>query len=135
MRETHRSLRIYLFVVAGFSLYVNLREVGTCGRVGVLCYADALIGILFALGFLHAGVKYKAVVAAGGKSLVSLLRAKIAYNGLMLAAVASVAVISGWTPMYTPVLLVFAVGIAVPVYLLRNVRRLAREVQPAAQPR
>jgi hypothetical protein len=81
---------------------------------------DGSVGLCFALGYLYAGIKLPAILAAGGSLLVRLLVASMVYRGLGLL---TVAMNGGTTTDFAGPI----VGIAIGLYLLGNVRRLVSE--------
>ena len=121
MEETPRSLRGYLLLVGLIGLLRNAAEIWQSGRLGTVYTIDAVVGIGFSLGYLYAGLRLPTLLSQGGRLLMRLLLASIAYRALGLLLVA----VTGGDTMAA--LVGTAVGIAIGVYLLSNVRRLVRE--------
>jgi hypothetical protein len=119
MQETPRSLRTYFVLVGVFGLLGNAAELWQSQRLGLAYAIDGAIGACLAVAFLYSAFKLTALLKGGGRPLVQLLIVSAIYRA---RAIVLLALVGGKTGDFIgPVL-----GIAVSIYLISNVRRLAR---------
>ena len=127
LRETPRSLRAYLLLVG---------VLGTVGQVYQLLAPEggpftrllALIGLAISLAYVWLGISFHSLLSAAPSRIERLLIAGAAYS-ILLAVI--VGVLSPKPEERGGALAQGLVGLLVTLYLLRNVRRLAREAAGA----
>src|SRR2546425_5161980 len=123
LQETPRSLRAYLMLVGAL---------GTVGQVYRLLAPEggpftrllALIGLAISLGYVWLGISFHSLLSAAPSRIEQLLIVGAAYS-ILLAVI--VGVLSPKPEERGGALAQGLVGLLVTLYLLRNVRRLARE--------
>src|SRR5213593_43604 len=118
LQETPRSLRAYLMLVG---------VLGTVGQVYRLLAPEGgpftrLLAI--SLGYLWLGISFRTLLSAAPSRIEQLLIAGAAYS-ILLAVI--VGVLSPKPEERGGALAQGLVGLLITLYLLRNVRRLARE--------
>ena len=123
LQETPRSLRAYLLLVGAL---------GTVGQVYRLLAPEggpftrllALIGLAISLGYVWLGISFRSLLSAAPRRIEQLLIAGAAYS-ILLAVI--VGVLSPKPEERGGALAQGLIGLLITLYLLRNVRRLARE--------
>ena len=125
MQETPRSLRAYLILVGLIGALAQLPGV-LSDQVGPLGRLLSLVGVAVAVGYAWAGVSFNSLIVTNSRRIEQILIAGLAYSILIaviivlfapLAAEAGGAIVRGIG------------GFLITLYLLNNVRRLARETR------
>ena len=124
-QETPRSLRAYLIL---FGI------LGTAGQVAGALSAEAypisrllsFVGIGIALNYAWVGFAFKSLITSAPRRIEQVLIAGAGYS-IILAAIVAIALRS--SEEAGGALSRAAVGLVITLYLLKNVRRLAREAQ------
>jgi hypothetical protein len=127
LQETPRSLRAYLLLVG---------VLGTVGQVyrvlastgGAFERLLALIGLAISLAYVWVGISFRSLISAAPSRIEQVLIVGAAYSILLTVIVG---VLSPQPEERGGALAQGLVGLLITLYLLRNVRRLARE---AARP-
>jgi hypothetical protein len=127
LQETPRSLRAYLLLVG---------VLGTVGQVYRLLAPEggpftrllALIGLVISLAYVWLGISFRSLLSSAPSRIEQLLIAGAAYS-ILLAVI--VGVMSPQPEERGSALVQGLVGLLITLYLLRNVRRMAREAQGA----
>jgi hypothetical protein len=135
MRETVGSLRAY-FIIAGslsalgaINSFNHVRDLGELldGNLSFMLWINIAAALAFGIGFVLAGVQLKSALATRATWIETMLFAMI---GMLALQTASLLFLSDFAPG-TAVMLPLALRLAVDLYLLRSVRRLAAEVLAA----
>lgn len=131
MRETVGSLRAYFLVAGVISMLSGIAgmqhtlELSSAypGRWALVLWFAYANGLLFGLGFLHAGVRLRPTLATGAAWIQLMLKILIALVSIGFAA----ALVVGFPLRAAGI--GFVLGrILISWYLLVNVRRLAAQV-------
>lgn len=130
MRETVRSLRIYFILSGVASLWFGLQNLMSDLRLGIspavaLATVTGIANVAFSLGLIYVGLLLRRLLQNSGRSIVILL-----YLSGCLAILNSFLSWLGGGGLTAMIIL--AITLLILWYLLRNVRRLAVEVQPSA---
>ncbi len=127
-KETTRSLRAYL-ILAGI--------LGTAGQVAGALSAEAypisrllsFVGIAIALAYAWLGFAFKSLITSAPRRIEQVLIAGAGYSIALAAIAAIVAIALRSSEEAGGALVRGALGLVITLYVLKNVRRLAREAQ------
>ncbi len=125
LQETPRSLRAYLILVG---------ILGTVAQLGGALSPESrpvgrllsLIGIAIAVAYAWLGFSFKSLITSAPRRIEQVLIAGAVYS---IALAVIVVVVYPSSEEATAALARAAVGLVITLYLLKNVRRLAREAQ------
>ena|SRR5438094_1376548 len=123
LRETARSLRAYLLLVGGLGTVGQVYQV-VASEGGAFARFLALIGLVISLAYVWLGISFRSLLSTAPSRIEQLLIAGAAYS-ILLAVI--VGVLSPKPEERGGALAQGLVGLLITLYLLRNVRRLARE--------
>jgi divalent metal cation (Fe/Co/Zn/Cd) transporter len=127
MKETEGSLRAYFLLAGAVSTLNALNEVTKMMEItGELPLSGSLVVLWFAvvanlglgLAFVAAGIKLKAMLPTGASAITQMLLMSIAVLVLEASLIAGFVGTGVGTSL---------IGLAITIYLLASVRRLARE--------
>ena len=122
LQETPRSLRIYLLLVGGLGTAGYLYQVLSEGAPLVRLFA--LLGLAVSIAFLWVGMSFRSLIISAPARIEQVLIVGAAFSvllGLVVGVLSPVADERGGA-------IVEALGgLLVTLYLLRSVRRIARE--------
>jgi len=123
LQETARSLRTYLVLVGVVGTVANMAGVLSpdAGSVGRLL---SLVGVAISLAYAWLGIAFKSFISTNPRRFEQILIAGAIYS--ILIAVIVVVVYPGAAETGGAVARGI-VGLLITLYLLKNVRRLARE--------
>jgi vacuolar-type H+-ATPase subunit I/STV1 len=121
MKETPGSLQAYFLIVGLLSGAANLS--GLKDAHGAII-AGIVTGLAVSVGFFLAGLRIKAELPKGAKSILNLLVFVMILDAIQLALVLATAGTGS-----TMALAVAGISILIAVYLYANVKRLAAEAQ------
>ncbi len=124
MQETPRSLRTYLLLVGVVQTATQGYQLGGGGTGGPYSRLAAVIGFPIGVAFLWVGWSFHALLSTAPQRIERVLIVGFGYSVLLATVVGFIssaaegggAVVSG------------AFGLLITLYLLRNVRRLARSL-------
>lgn len=119
LRETVGSIKGYLILSALLSVFLSLaRLLQSNGKP--LLLIESLIGLGFGIAYLYLGVRFRRLISSSPRTIMATLIAGACYLALilLLSLVAGV-----WGSVLQGV-----IGLLIIWYLVRNVRRLSREV-------
>ncbi len=125
MQETPRSLRAYLVLVGLLGAAGNLYHILST-EAGALERLFALLGLAICLGYTWIGFSFHSLIATSPMRIEQVLIVGAAYS-LLLGAI--VGVMSPSQQERGTALAEGLGGLLITLYLLRNVRRIAREGQ------
>src|ERR1043165_1998472 len=123
MQETPRSLRAYLLLVGALGTAGELYRV-LSSQGGPLVRLLALIGLVVGLAYLWLGISFRTLISNTPARIEQVLIAGAAYS-ILLAVL--VGVLSPSPTERGSAMAEGLVGLLLTLYLLRNVRRMARE--------
>ena len=116
MRETVRSLRIYLFLTGTLSTLIYLSHL-VSADLAMVARAIAFLGFLTSAGLLYVAVLVRKLLVEAPQRILGILYANMAFAGVIFAlSLASTGVNLG-----------AVIGIVILVYLRSNVIRLSNE--------
>src|SRR5437899_7569433 len=125
LQETPRSLRAYLMLVGVLGTVRQVYRL-LAPEGGPFTRLLALIGLAISLGYVWLGISFRSLLSAASSRIEQLLIAGAAYS-ILLAVI--VGLLSPKPEERGGALAQGLGGLLVTLYLLRNVRRLARETQ------
>jgi len=130
LRETPGSLRAYLLLVGA------LGAVGQVYRIvaqegGAFARSLALIGLVISLAYVWLGISFRSLISATPRRIEQVLIVGAAYS-ILLGVI--VGVLSPESVERGSALFQGLFGLLITLYLLRNVRRLAREAEDRNTP-
>jgi len=125
LQETPRSLRAYLILVGVLGTGAQLAgalsaEAGPIGRL------VSLIGIAITVGYAWLGFAFKSLISSAPRRIEQVLIAGAVYS---IAVAVLVVVVYPSSEAAGGALVRAAGGLLITLYLLKNVKRLAREAQ------
>jgi hypothetical protein len=124
LKETVGSLRLYFVIVGVVSGLLNIT--GFARGVTVLGVVLLSVGLVLSAGYLYVGIRMRAMLLTSPVRIQQLLYAN---TGLVVINAAN-SLVSG----YTRGLVQAGVTLAITVYLLFSVRRLAAEMASEVAP-
>lgn len=128
LQETPRSLRVYLLLVGvlgtAAQFYAILSPEG--GALGRLL---SLIGLAVSVAYVWLGISLRSLLSTAPRRVEQVLIAGAVYS-ILLAFI--VGVLSPESQERGSAIARGIVGLLITLYLLRNVRRLARDAQAAS---
>lgn len=127
MKETVRSLRAY-FILSGLAslwfglvgLAVDLRA--SISPAMILATTVGIVGVGLALAFLYVGICLPGLLRRASSAIIMLLYVNTGWAGLTF-------LLSLFNGVQVGTVVVLALTLLILWYLLRNVRRLAAEMQ------
>ena len=123
LQETPRSLRAYLLLVGALGTLGQVYRV-VASEGGAFARFLALLGLAISLAYVWLGISFRSLISAAPRRIEQVLIAGAAYSILVGVIVF---VLSPQPAESGGMLAQALVGLLVTLYLLRNVRRLARE--------
>ena len=127
MRETVRSMRVFLILTGVLALFPNLGFIFRRGG-GVAVPILGLIGIFLASEYIYIGLKLRAFVATNAPVVTKVFYGTSVFLVLFLVLGLTIG------PLGVVLVAEAALGLLINWYLLRNFRRLVREAQEASGP-
>src|SRR6266568_5962382 len=128
LQETPRSLRAYLLLVGALGTVGQIYQVVLSSEGGPFTRLLGLIGLVISVAYIWVGISFRSLLSAAPRRIEQLLIAGAAYS-ILLGVV--VGVLSPKAEERGNALAQGLVGLLITLYLLRNVRRLAREAAGA----
>jgi len=125
MRETVRSMRIYLFLSGALSSLIYLSHV-VAADSSLVARAVASVGLVTAAGLLYVAVAIRSLLVEAPGRILGILHANMAYAAVILALSLVALGANGGAGK-----VVF--GLLILVYLRANVIRLAKEESASAE--
>lgn len=126
LQETPGSLRAYLLLVGLLGTAGQIYQVVVSSEGGPFTRLLGLIGLVISVSYIWLGVSFRSLLATASKRIEQLLIAGTAYSVLLTVVVG---VMSPKPEERGGALAQGLLGVLITLYLLRNVRRLARETQ------
>ena len=125
MQETIRSLRAFLILSGVIAAAAQIQGVFS-EQAGPLGRVLSLVGLAIGVAYTWIGITLRSLLASAPRLIEQVLVAGAAYSLLLLILVVAV---YPSPELAARTIGSSAVGLLVTLYLLRNVRRLAREGQ------
>ena len=123
LQETPRSLRAYLILVGALGIVGQVYRF-VLSEESAFTRLLALVGLVITVAYVWLGISFRSLLSAAPSRIEQLLIAGAAYS-ILLAVI--VGVLSPKPEERGGALAQGLVGLLITLYLLRNVRRLARE--------
>jgi hypothetical protein len=132
MRETVGSLRIYFIIAGSLSVldsFNDMRDLGEllAGSLSFMTWINIAAALAFGIGFVIAGVQLDSALATRSPWIAKMLLAMI---GMLALQTALLLFLSDFAPG-TVEMVWLALRLAIDLYLLHSVRRLAAEALAA----
>ena len=126
LQETPRSLRAYLILVGIFGTAGQIYQVVLAPEGGPFTRLLGLVGLVIGVAFLWVGITFRSLLASAPNRIEQLLIVGAVYSILLTLIVG---VMSPKPEERGGALAQGLIGLLITLYLLRNVRRLAREAK------
>src|SRR2546426_2522395 len=123
LQETPRSLRAYLLLVGALGIVGQVYRVVLSSEEGPFTRVLALIGLVISVAYVWLAISFRSLILAAPSRIEQILIAGAAYS-IVLGVI--VGVLSPQPEERGSALAQGLVGLLITLYLLRNVRRLAR---------
>jgi hypothetical protein len=126
MKETVRSIKMYLILVAVIGLILN-SQVLTASPTNPLLLIIGLIGMAFSLAFLYMGIRLRPLLVKSPKLIKNILLGSIIYQFIIFL----LKLLNGFDPSS-----VIQLGGAILIisYVIKNVERLSQEEKSKDRP-
>lgn len=131
MQETPRSLKAYLILVGILGAAGQIYQVVLSPEVGPFTRLLGLVGLVISVAFLWVGITFRSLLSTAPNRIEQLLIVGAVYSILLTLIVG---VMSPRPEERGGALAQGLIGLLITLYLLRNVRRLARETQGPRSP-
>ncbi len=122
LKETVRSMRAYLLLAGFLGGFGDIVLLGESSDDGVVV-AFAAVGLVVSIAFIYCGLRLRSLLANNAKVVRYTLIAALA-TGVILGGVLVATEVEESGPWINVV-----IAVAIPLYLLAQVKRLAAEVQ------